>query len=322
MESQTVYSLFQCAVTEMEVAHLFWRKRQTQECIKALQASANCLIRAIITSQGLSVSEQFPLEKQLKELENSNDLCHSLYTNIYNVISLSTGSDTKNEQIKALYKDYQSALIDARKLLVRNTNYNDKLRQKLRSTFFTSVGLKKLSITLLPLVVVLLFSVAIYQYIDPIDSYDLDGQIFWKTSAKYPFTTKDSIRFPVVSDNQKRNYSVELESPANIFMLRLDPVNKVGLSDIEVEAIRLFGSDNKLLRELLFDNSMYWSCKNCLKLKNDSMTYRMRPTSNDPYLTSSKINQDKVKKITITMRAVSRKTFWEWILGIDKSMEF
>jgi len=316
-----VYALFLCAVTEMEAGHQLWHKKQYEEFVKTLQASAICLARALLSARGVSASEEEPIENLLSKI-NNKDSDHQVYGSILYVLSFDAETEVKKEQIKEMYKGYQDALANARKILVHELNYNEKIWQKLKETFFTRSGLKRLSVVIVPLIALISLPVAIYRYIEPMAIYDLDGQIFWKSKPKVPFSAQNSRRFAVIADNQFRKYVVDLTDTEDIFMLRLDPVNKQYLTEIEIESIRLLGQDDVLLRQLVFDNSMYWSCDNCIGLEKNSKAYRMRPANNDPFLTSSAINEEGVKKITITMRAVSKKTFWEWILGIEKNLEF
>jgi hypothetical protein len=317
-----VYSLFHCAVAEMEAGHQLWRNNQYAQFIALLQTSATHLARALLAAKGNSASDDKPLTEQLSAVNDASGLDSPVYNNILDVLLFDAGTDENREGLKDIYKEYQSTLVNARKILVSDLNYNEKIWQKLKQTIITSTGLKRLSVVILSLIFLLILPMAIYHYVDPIDRYELDGQIFWKTKAKVPFTTKSSKRFPVISDNQSRDYMIALDSPVNIFLLRLDPVNAIGLTDVEIETISLLGPGDVLLRKIVFDNSMYWSCDNCIGLEKNSDTYRLRPTSNDPYLTSSAINQEGVNKIVIKMRVVAKKTFWEWILGIDKNMEF
>ncbi|NOY16046.1 MAG: hypothetical protein GXP23_03745 [Gammaproteobacteria bacterium] len=315
-----VYGLFLCAVTEMEAGHQLWRKKQYEEFIKVLQTSGICLARALLSARGVSVDGS--IENLLSEMNTVGDSNYPVYKSILDVLSFNAGAEVKKEHIREIYKDYQSTLTNARKLLVHDLNYNEKIWQKLTEIFYTRTGLKQLSVVILSLIVLITLPVAIYRYIGPMAVYDLDGQIFWKSKPTVPFSTQNSRHFAVIADNKSREYAVDFTDPEDIFMLRLDPVNKHYLTEIEIQSIRLLGQDDVLLRQLLFDNSMYWSCDNCIGLEKNSNAYRMRPANNDPFLTSSAINEKGVKKITIKMRAVSKKTFWEWALGIEKNLEF
>jgi len=317
-----VYSSFHCAVSEMEAGHQAWQNKEYEQFVVLLQASAAYLAKALLLAKGESALDEKSLTELVKVINETSDPSHPVYSSILDVLLLDAGGDEKREKLEDVYGEYRSTLVNARKILVSDLGYNDKIWQKLRQLFFTQTGMKQLAVVMLPIFVLLTLPVLIYHYVDPIDNYEIDGQLFWKSKAKVPFSTKSSKRFPVISDNQSREYTIALDSPVNIFLLRLDPVNTIGLTNIEIESIRLLGTGDVLLRQLVFDNSMYWSCDNCIGLENNADTYRMRPTTNDPYLTSSAINQEGVSKIMIRMRAVSKKTFWEWLLGIDKSLEF
>jgi hypothetical protein len=320
--SSNVYSLFYCAVSEMEAGHKLWRKKEYGQFLSLLQASATYLAKALLAVKGHPVSDEKPLAEQVIAADDHSGSSHSVYSSILDVLSFDAGTDDNRERLEDVYGEYRSSLVNARKILVSNLGYNEKIWQKLRQLFITRTGMKQLAVVMLPIFVLLALPAIIYPYFDPIDRYELDGQLFWKSKPKVPFSAKNSKRFPVISDNQSREYTIALDSPVNIFLLRLDPVNAIGLTDVEIETISLLGPGSVLLRQLVFDNSMYWSCDNCIGLENNADTYRMRPTTNDPYLTSSAINQEGVSKIMIRMRAVSKKTFWEWLLGIDKSLEF
>lgn len=315
-----VYDLFLCAVTEMEAGHQLWRKNQYEEFIKALQTSAIYLARALLSARGVSVDGS--IGNLLSEMNAADDSNHPVCKGILDVLSFNAGTEVKKEHIRKIYEDYQSTLTNARKILVRDLNYNEKIWQKLTEIFYTRAGLKQLSVVILPLIILIILPVAIYRYIEPMAIYDLDGQIFWKSKPEVPFSAQNSRHFKVIADNQSREYTVDLTNPEDIFMLRLDPVNKQYLTEIKIQSIRLLGQGDVLLRQLVFDNSMYWSCDNCIGLEKNSNGYRMRPVNNDPFLTSSAINEEGVKKITIKMRVVSKKTFWEWILGIEKNLEY
>lgn len=308
------YRFFFAAIDEMEAGHQLWRKSRCEAFLKALKTSARNLARALLAAKGCTISTEMPVTDQLRDINNPSNASKAVYDSIDCVLSFETGTEITKDDLRGTYKTYQSALVSTREILAHELGY--------KKTLFTRTVLNQIAAAVVAISLLILLSTAVYYFVQPMAIYDLDGQIFWKNKPGVPFSPENSGRFSVIANNQSREYSVNLNETQNIFLLRLDPVNKHYLTEIEIESISLLGPDNKVLRKLVLDNSMYWSCDNCILLENKSSTYRLRPAGNDPYLTSSRINVNGVKSLSIKMRAVSKKTFWEWVLGIDKSMEF
>ena len=321
-----LYDLFLTAVKEEEVGNKFWSSRDYKEFITAIQKSATCLVQALLITKGIiSEIDKQPISDVAGMLKKSNDLSSSVRTSILNILSLDKEAainEKSVEKMKTAYLNYSDCLVNARKEIVSELGYTNKIWRNIKQLTETREGIKKLSMIVLPIFFLISIPLAIFYKLEPISDVDYSGQIYWKEKPKVPFTSYNSKHLPVIADNQFREYNVELASPVNIFLLRLDPVNQSGLTDVEIESVQLFNEENVLLRELRLDKSMYWSCENCSNIDTNTNTLRMRPINNDPYLTSTPINQTGVKKIIIKMRAVSKKTFWEWVLGIDTSMEF
>lgn len=322
-----VYDLFHCAVSKMESAHQLWRAQQYEKFIMALQDSASYLAKSLYSARtDTTFIDEESIEVLVSKLKNDEDSSYDHYKSILDVLSLKSPNKIDGDdigEIGRIFQQYQYLLVTARKKLVQDLKYNEKIKSNIRKIFYSKAGLKNLSLVLFALTILIALPVSVYHHIKPLGSFDLHGQIFWKEKAKVPFTPQNSKHFEVIAgSNQSHEYTIKLDKPVNIYLLRLDPVNQKGLTEIEVEWIRLLNTEDEVLRELKFNNTMYWSCDNCIKKDSVTDSYIIQPTSNDPYMTSSVIDQAMVKKLNIKLRAVSEKTFWEWALGIDKNMEF
>ena len=323
---EAVYEFFLCAVREFEMAQQQYHDRQYGKFITSLQESANSLVKTILSAKGKSpVGNTDIIEAQLAEFSRDDELIRKVCGSVDLVHSLTpTGLNTKkdNSRFETTLRKYEEVLIVARRWLLNELHLRGRIKQKINEMLTSKQGRKRLTFLVLPLVLLITVPVVFFYYLEPEDTFEIDGQVFWKEKPGVPFTPENSKRFTVFPGDKSHVYSIVLDNPVNVYLLRLDPVNQTGLTDIEIDWIRLYGPQGELVRDLIFDTSMYWSCDNCIKKESTTHSYRMQPTSNDPYITSSVIKQGKVKKLTISLRAVAKKTFWEWLLGIDKNMEF
>lgn len=324
--SKNVYELFLRATREMENADQRWSHRQYEKFIDAIKNSARCLAKALIVASGINLeSEGSSIDAHVSKQSKSGGMAQPVFNSILTVISLQSNSPYNEEslaEIRKIYQEYNQTLVTARQLIAGKLKYNAEVKSCISDIFFNKGGRKRIAYPLLTLFLLIATTLIIYYSIDPEDTFELDGQVFWKEKPGVPFTAENSKRFTVFPGDKSHEYSIVLDAPVTVYLLRLDPVNQIGLTDIEIDWIRLYGAQGELVRDLIFDTSMYWSCDNCIKKESSTHSFRMQPTSNDPYITSSVIEQRKVKKIIISLRAVAKKTFWEWLLGIDKNLEF
>ena len=321
-----VYELFLNATREMDNADQRWSHRQYEKFIEAVKNSAHYLAKALLISSGINVkSEGNSIDALVMKQSKSGGMAQPVFNGILTVISLQPNPPYKEDslaEIRNIYQEYNQTLVTARQLIAGELNYNVGVKRCISDIFFNKGVRKKFSYLLLSLFLLIAAPLILYYSIDPEDTFELDGQLFWKEKPGVPFTPGNSKRFTVFPGDKSHEYSIVLDNPVTIYLLRLDPVNQIGLTDIEIDWIRLYGPQGELVRDLIFDTSMHWSCDNCIKKESSTYSFRMQPTSNDPFITSSVIEQRKVKKIIISLRAVAKKTFWEWLLGIDKNMEF
>ena len=85
------------------------------------------IIIAVLTITSCSSTKKVS-EKKVKvkrELSESGD---SLYSNIRSILTYAAVAD-KNEDLQELYREYQNTLIDARKILASDLNYNNEIRK-------------------------------------------------------------------------------------------------------------------------------------------------------------------------------------------------
>ena len=227
--------------------------------------------------------------------------------------------DQPNNKLLGTYNQYRDALVSGRKKLAHDLNYNTNPWKRIQYLLFTRTGFKRSSFILLPLLILIALPFAIYHHLKPVHNSKMAGQIFWKPNRDIPFNVQLSHSFSVREGRSFREYSIPLLDSVNIHLLRIDPIHKKYFSEIEIEWIRLFNIEGILLQEISYKDLKKWSCTNCLKLplgKNN--IFRVQVTNNDPYLLSTLIDQEKVKLMTIRMRVISKKTFWEWVLGINR----
>ncbi|MCK5360068.1 MAG: hypothetical protein KAJ95_05545, partial [Gammaproteobacteria bacterium] len=232
------YRFFHCAVTDIEAAKPYWRKKQYEQFVALLQKSACCLAKALLSSKSIVVSDNKSLSDLASAIDEISDIDNPVYSNIHSILTYVANTD-KNEGLREIYREYQGTLIETRKILARDLNYNSRIREKFYQTIFTAAGLKKLFPFIMMLVILVMLPAGIHHFFDPIDMYELDGQVFWKSRPGIPFSSKESKHFPVISDNKSREYTIDLDSTENIFLLRIDPVNAIGLTDVEIEEISL-----------------------------------------------------------------------------------
>lgn len=321
-QNTDAYDLFLSAVKEFETASLFRNKKQHLELIKALQASANYFARALLTANGGAAEKNETNDELLSAgIEPLNDGNHPVYGVILDVISLESGNkihDQPDDKIQDIFDRYRDALISGRKILVTDLKYNENQWKKIKAQLFTHAGLRQISFILIPLLIFITIPVAFYLYKEPVHNSNLAGEIFWKSKGDTPFTGQRSNRFSVTEGSQFIEYTIDLPEPADIYLMRVDPVHRKDLAEIEIEWIRLFGEEGTLLQELTSRDFKQWLCANCVKLPmSENNIFTIQVIDKDPFLTSTVIDQKKVKSVSIRMRILSKKTFWEWVLGID-----
>lgn len=158
-----------------------------------------------------------------------------------------------------------------------------------------------------------------YYLTGPAYRLDLGGQVFWKQSPGEPFAEERSRTFDVQVDGRLHEYAIDFETPVQVSVLRLDPVDRMDATAVDVHHIGLLGSDGEEL--LMIDDYASWSCMNCRWLTGRGDGSRLRPLNDDPYVFGPAIAPLEVAGIVIGMRASADKTIWEWITRLEKSLE-
>jgi hypothetical protein len=118
-------------------------------------------------------------------------------------------------------------------------------------------------------------------------------------------------------DDLRHRYSVALGSPITIGRLRIDPVNEVYATEVDILHISLADAAGNRSRDLIAGGAA-WSCVNCRWLPGGEQTRRLRPLNDDPHIVGPPLVPFKAVRVDITMRASARKTFWEWITRLKK----
>lgn len=321
-QNKDAYDLFLCAVREMESASLYRKKKQYLELKNAIQRSANCFARALLVAKGkASSNDEITDALMSSELKILSDNNNPIYKIILDVISLETEDDIydqPNIKTQGIYNRYRDALVSGRKILAHDLNYNENPWKIIQYLLFTRTGFKRSSYILLPLLILIALPFAVYHHLEPVHNSNLVGQIFWKPKGDIPFNVQLSHSFPVREGKHFHEYSIPLPDPVDIHLLRVDPIHHKYFAEIEIEWIRLINKEGILLLELTSKDFKKWLCTNCVELPvGENNIFRIQVTRKDPYVTSTLIDQEKVKLMTIRMRIISKKTFWEWVLGID-----
>lgn len=234
--------------------------------------------------------------------------------------ALSIGENTdwspgRTGELERLEWRYRAMLPDYRSALVREVPDCEDACSLCRRTV-ASRGF------ILALAVVALASVALsvaYRLSDPHYAFELSGQLFWKRSPGEPFIEQRSRRFNVQVDNAVHRYTVSLPEPVRVSALRLDPVNKIDATGVEIRGVRLIAQGTDSPVDLTPRLGTSWSCVNCRWVARGEGAWRLRPLNDDPHIIGPPTSPVETTSVEIELRAAAKKTFWEWMSRLEKS---
>lgn len=323
-QSNDAYTFFLCAVRVSESASLNRKKKLYSESLKDFKISAYCFARALLAASGKTQeANDLKDDELIAELSDISVDISRVLSPAFDLMKLDTNETVQenSEIFKDISEQYIDALARGRKILVHDLNYHEKFFDDFNLHIFPRAGFKKICFISILLIIFLLSPVVAYIYLEPAHNSNLVAQIFWRSNISTAFNVERSYSFPVREGKQFHEYTIPLPDSVRINSLRVDPMhkNRRNYAEIGIEWIRLFSKNKVLLKELTSRDLNKWSCTNCVELTDgEKNIYIMRVNNNRPYMVSELIGQDKVNFISIKLRIISKKTFWEWVLGIVK----
>lgn len=307
-----IYNLARNAVVLLD-RRTDWRRPESfANSVSTLQQSARCLADAVLAARG---HEQTTDAQRIRRLVDQPVVDHEADQPLTELLRIDLAAEWTEERARAmsaLEKRYRALMPRLRSALVDEIPGYGHVWTLCRHV----AGRRWVRGTVAGLAAAVLLNVAVYKVSEPSYLLELNGRVFWKSTPGDPFLEERSRGFTVVVDGSSHDYSITFAEPVRIASLRLDPVNKVYATEVEIEQIRLRDSGGNIFD--VFDNPTGWSCTNCLWLAEDERRDRLVPDNDDPYITSPPMDPVQVSRIRITMRASAKKTFWEWITRLDK----
>ena len=174
------YSLFLCAVTEMEAASACKKRKLYSEVVQAIQKSANCLTTALLAAKGIVVSkEEMNADLLSSEIGRHSGEDAAVYKAILEVLDFDTESkidDLSVSKIKLTFNSYGDAIVRARKILARELKYKEQQRRRIKYQFFTRTGLIQIFYILIPLLILITLPIAAYHHLTPVSNFDVGGR--------------------------------------------------------------------------------------------------------------------------------------------------
>lgn len=158
-----------------------------------------------------------------------------------------------------------------------------------------------------------------YQVLEPVYQLDMGAQVFWTGSPEAPFAEPRSKAFTVRTDGVMHHYSVPLDALARVAALRIDPVDSADTTEVEIRSVELLGPSGRPELIFSFDDRAAWSCHNCRSLPVADSGFRLRPLNDDPFIVGPPVDPVDVGGIRVAMRAVARKSFFEWLTRLEKT---
>lgn len=293
-----------------------WRRRESfANSASTLQESARCLADAVLAARGHGQTTD---AERIRLLVDRPVVGHEADQPLIELLRIDLDAEWTQEQASAMWaleKRYRALVPRLRSALVDEIPGYDRVWAHCRR----AAGTRWVKGTVAGLAVAVLLSVALYNYSDPGYLLEMNGRVFWKRAAGDPFIEARSRIFTVDVDGKPHDYVVTFAEPVRIASLRLDPVNNVYATEVEIQEIRLRDSGGNILD--VYDDLTGWSCRNCRWLTSDKRGVRLVPDNDDPYITSPPIDPVRVSGIRITMRASSKKSFWEWITRLEKQTD-
>ncbi len=322
-EKKDTGQLFLLAVRKIEDAAACRKKKQYIELLDSLRESATLLAHAI-QSANSKRTESSEIEKT-QAVQNSpvfNKLSQQSQTIIQVLISpdfhLGDQNNKFRDAVTDLFDRYNAALIDARRVLLSELKEKEKAANKVPGTALNPATKKAISYLFFPLLI--LFALAIFSYIriEPVHNSNLAGEIYWQTKENEAFSAAYTQIFDVTEGLDFKDYFIDMELPVKITKLRIDPVHRKDLAEIEIKWIKLVGKNEQLLKMFSADELNLWSCANCLKInRNNGKNFTIKVVDNDPFIISPELGVKEVTGVAIRMKIISKKSFLEWLLGID-----
>lgn len=290
--------------------------RLHQDIFKALDCANSAL--CIMYSGSITAQNELAI---LRHLVTENHLCFKncnldffkFYDNFINSASIIFHK-------KKVSKSFMKFIIQTEQILKSVESYNFFLNKKI---FYTKEEQKllnkkqrKIFSWCAGIIIFLFLLLPVYNYLDPIQIYQTQGQIFWKTDVNDGESEAQSLRFKVYGDNKFHDYIINAVEPLNCFSIRLDPVTennvKIWIDYIEIDAKNI---DTPLRYD--FNNKIdgWISSSNTTKLTILDNALFFKTTGTDPVIRKNKIDVNQVFKIKIRMKVLLYKTYIQWIFS-------
>lgn len=291
-----------------------WRRPESfANSVSTLQKSVRCLADAVLAARGHGPATD---AERIGLLVDQPVVDHETDQPLIELLRFDLDAEWTEERasgMRALEQRYRAALPRFRSALVDEIPGYGRVWTLCRR----AASRRWVHGTASGLTVVVLLSVAVYKLSDPNYLLELNGRVFWKSTPGDPFIEDRSTVFAVVVDGNSHDYRVTFEEPVQVASLRIDPVNKMYATEVEIQKIWLRDSGGNILD--VYDDLTSWSCRNCRWLSDDERGNRLVPRNDDPFITSPSIGPIQVSGIRITMRASAKKTFWEWVTRLKKA---
>ncbi|MGA8259638.1 MAG: hypothetical protein WB783_05435 [Arenicellales bacterium] len=279
-----------------------------------LRESAGLLVDAFIAARGGAPGSDRERVPSLNRQPLSNPA--SVGT-LAAILELDTGREwnpARIDRLDTLEREYRAILPHLRSALLREIpGYEGVLGLCGRATGSTVLRWTLGVVAAASIVLALAYHLARPQYV-----LNLGGQVFWTGPSSSVFSEDRSKRFVVHVDDQAHRYSVPLGAPAEIGRLRIDPVNRVYATEVDILAIHLADAAGNESPDLSAGDDASWSCVNCRWLPRTEQVRRLRPLNDDPHIVGPPLAPFKAVRVDIAIRATARKTFWEWVTRLKK----
>jgi hypothetical protein len=314
---------FGSAIKSMDEGESCLRKKQYAKAIQFIRQSSIDLLKALLYStqsydSGENLNNEFIYKEVTRFYEDDSHHYLEPVLAAFNYNGMSDETSINPDHLKHLYARFNNSIIAVRKVIARETDYNAGLFEVVKKHIASRAGLKRIGFIVIPLL--LLAGALHYTYREnlPEHTANLTGEVFWKPDNQTPFNLGFARRFPVRQGGNMNEYLVDLGKTYSIHSFRFDPVHDKHLAIIEIEWIRFQDRHGRLVEEFNPGKLGDWQCHSCSEISSTGQAHRIKVTGKDPYLTSSIIAIDNVSQAVIRMRVLSRKSFWEWLLGIDQ----
>lgn len=220
---------------------------------------------------------------------------------------------------KRVSKDFIKFINQTEKILKSVESYNFFLNKKVYYTKEEHQSFnqkqKKVAFWCVGVVVLLCLLFPVYKYLNPLQIYQAQGQIFWKASIDASESEANSLRFKVYGDGQFHDYSINALEPIDCFSIRLDPAGEKNVA-IWIDYIEIYSKNLAQPLQYNFNVADGWIASNHTTelLVSDGLLY-FKTTGPDPVLRKNKIMVNQVLKIKIRMKVLLYKTYLQWIFS-------